>query len=67
MGTDHKVKIDDKQFSPQELSAMILSKLKADAESYLGSKVTEAVITVPAYFTRRAAPGYKGRGTYCRS
>jgi len=50
MGTDHKVDIDGKAWSPQEISARILMKLKADAESYLGDKVTEAVITVPAYF-----------------
>ena len=51
MGTDHKVEIDGKQYTPQDISAMILTKLKTDAESYLGEKVTEAVITVPAYFT----------------
>jgi molecular chaperone DnaK len=50
MGTDHKIDIDGKNYSPQEISARILQKLKADAEAYLGDKVTEAVITVPAYF-----------------
>ena len=51
MGEAYKVTIDGKQFSPQEISAMILQKLKADAEAYLGTAVTEAVITVPAYFS----------------
>ncbi|MBQ6353636.1 MAG: Hsp70 family protein, partial [Lachnospiraceae bacterium] len=50
MGSDEKVTIDGKKYSPQEISAMILQKLKGDAESYLGEKVTKAVITVPAYF-----------------
>ena len=62
MGTDRKVSIDGKQYTPQEISAMILQKLKADAEAYLGTKVTEAVITVPAYFTDAQRQATKDAG-----
>ncbi len=62
MGTDYRVKIDDKSFSPQEISAIILQKLKADAEAHLGESVTEAVITVPAYFTDSQRQATKDAG-----
>ena len=62
MGTDHKVHIDGKDYSPQEISAMILQKLKADAEAYLGSKVDQAVITVPAYFSDSQRQATKDAG-----
>ncbi|MBR2316088.1 MAG: molecular chaperone DnaK [Clostridia bacterium] len=62
MGTDYKVNIDGKSYTPQEISAMILQKLKTDAEAYLGEKVTEAVITVPAYFTDAQRQATKDAG-----
>lgn len=63
MGTDYKVSIDGKKYSPPEISAMILQKMKSDAESYLGEKITKAVITVPAYFTDSQRQATKDAGT----
>jgi len=62
MGTSHKVSIDGKQYTPQDISAMILTKMKETAESYLGEKVTQAVITVPAYFNDSQRQATKDAG-----
>ena len=62
MGSSHTVEVDGKTYTPQDISAMILAKLKADAEAYLGEKVTRAVITVPAYFTDSQKQATKDAG-----
>ena len=62
MGTSHKVRIDGKEYTPQEISAIILRKLKEEAENYLGEQVTQAVITVPAYFTDAQRQATKDAG-----
>ena len=65
MGTDYRVKIDGKAYTPQEISAMILQKLRRDAEDFLGEPVSQAVITVPAYFTDSQRPGHARRRAHC--